>query len=810
MRRMDDPAAQALVRRRLLLQAAAAAAATPALSGCLGRESEAAQPAGPPPAIGVNLSGMEWAQPHVRRAQSTQANLHYTVPRRSEIAWLAQQGLRKNRLPVLWEQLQPVLHDARPDAATRALVGEPGALAPAYAQWITDVLDAHAAAGATCILDLHNYGRYRDFRYTADGRIPGLRPPPTPWHLPYTEDPAGWQERIFSLAPGATLTQAHFAEAWSRIARRWKDHPGLAGWGLMNEPHDMPAPGRTEPTSGRRDDEEDLAIWPAYARAAVQAIRAVDTRTPIYVASNGWSAAMALPTRNPGFPLRGEGLVYEVHLYLDAASSGHAWDVDAEVAKGWSAGLGRRPIDLDTGVQRLEPALRWARKHGVPLALTEIGLPVDDDRWQAMYLRTVTHALRHGVEVMGWMAGSHWPIRNHALQQAPGWLQQRTLVPAALGPLLQGTGQSRVALYDEAAAPAADGSIAVTVRARGALAAPLVLPLAIEDGTLSAPQLVLPAGVNVAATVRCQPAADRVAVLRYGAPDGIAAPPPRRLAAIADPVAHAARAPDDAALALLQRWRGAQWLAADAWTDLCGGAPARDGQPVRAIADSGPAAGAHQPRDMLNTLNTDSPRDGPWQPPVLRVANGRPALACGGERRWGLWCRLPAPEPGVRPRPRERAPFDLHDAHLLVVVLQAAPGSSGVVLQASRAEGPQRAELVLVRGVPQARWVDAQGRATVLAGPAPLPGRPVVLSLVGAPGRQALRVDGQVVARGTASPAADLFNQLCLGWGFSHWLPQPGFEGLLHAAVAARCEPSEAELAVLERHLAAQAASRPA
>lgn len=811
----DHEPVQAQLRRRLLLQAAAAAAALPALSGCLGRDSEAGEagpPVGPlPAAIGTNLSGMEWPKPHVRRGTSTQANLHLTVPRRAEIAWLAQQGLRRNRLPVLWELLQPVLHDARPDPATRAIVGEPGALHAAYAQWITDVLDAHAAAGATCVLDLHNYCRYRDFRYTPEGRVPGLKPPPTPWHAPYTEDPAGWQDRIFSLAPGATLTQAQFADVWTRIAQRWKDHPGLAGWGLMNEPHDLPAPGRTEASEEGRGPGEDLAVWPAYAKVAVEAIRRVDARTPIYVASNGWSSAMALPTQNPGFPLQAEGLVYEVHLYLDAASNGHAFDVDAEVAKGWSAGQGRRAIDADTGVQRLEPALRWARKHGARLALTEVGMPLDDERWQAMYLRTVTHALRHGVEVMGWMAGSHWPIRNHALQQVPGWLQQRTLVPAALGPLLQAAGQSRVALYDEVAAPAADGSVAVTVRARGALAAPLALRLQAEQGSLSATELVLPAGVNPAATLRCTPAPGRVAVLRYAAPSGAEPPPPRRIAALADPVAQAREAPADAALALLQRWRGSQWLAADAWTDYVGGAPAREGQPVRAIADGGPPAGVHQPRDMLNTLNTDSPRDGPWRPLVLRGAGGRPALACGGEGTWGLWCRMAAPEPGVRPRPRDRTPFDLQDPQFLVAVVQAAAGSSGVVVQASRAEEPQLAELALARGVPQARWLDAQGRPTVLAGPGPLPaGRPVVLSLASAPGRLLLRVDGQVVARGQAAFGPALFNQLCLGWGYSHWYPRPGFDGLLFGAIAGRGEPSEAELGVLERHLALQAGPRPA
>jgi endoglucanase len=77
------------------------------------------------------------------------------------------------------------------------------------------VLDAHAAVGATCILDLHNYGRYRDFRYGADGNVPGLQRP-TPAHRAFSEDPNATQDRIIALAPGATLTQAHLADFWTR------------------------------------------------------------------------------------------------------------------------------------------------------------------------------------------------------------------------------------------------------------------------------------------------------------------------------------------------------------------------------------------------------------------------------------------------------------------------------------------------------------------------------------------------------------------------------------------------------------------
>src|SRR5687768_2426493 len=112
------------IRRRLLLKLTAATA-VPAMPGCLWQDGQA-QAAQPGFSIGTNLSGMEWPTPGIRRGNSTLPNLHFTAPRRADIAWLAGQGFRRNRLPVLWELLQPVLHDSRPDAAARALVGEPG------------------------------------------------------------------------------------------------------------------------------------------------------------------------------------------------------------------------------------------------------------------------------------------------------------------------------------------------------------------------------------------------------------------------------------------------------------------------------------------------------------------------------------------------------------------------------------------------------------------------------------------------------------------------------------------------------------
>ncbi|MDB5964184.1 MAG: Twin-arginine translocation pathway signal, partial [Polaromonas sp.] len=348
-------------------------------------------------AMGTNLSGMEWATPGLRFGTSTAPNIDFSVPRRADIAWLASCGFTKNRLPIQWELLQPMLHDTPANAAARAAIGAPGEFHAAYASWITGVLDAHAAAGIKCILDNHNYCRYQDFRFQPDGSVAGLTLPPDPLLRPYTSDPGQVQVRIFSLAPGATLRQSHFADFWTRAARRWMHHPGFGGYGLMSEPHDLPQPGDTVASDqAGAKGKQDLTIWPAFAQSAIDAIRKLDSNNPIYVGGNDYSSAMAMATHNPGFPLSGANLVYEVHMYLDAVSSGAYFDYEQEVAKRYAAGLGSGSIGESTGLERLRLATAWAREHGVRLALTEVGMPVDDPRWEAMFRRTARHALDNG------------------------------------------------------------------------------------------------------------------------------------------------------------------------------------------------------------------------------------------------------------------------------------------------------------------------------------------------------------------------------------------------------------------------------
>lgn len=753
--------------------------------------------------IGTNLASMELAPPGVRFGASTLPNVNFTVPRRADIDWLAANGYTKTRLPIRWEMLQPVLHDTNINAATQAILGAPGELHPGYAAYIDYVLDAHAAAGIKCWIDLHNYCRYADFVYQPDGSVPGLVKPSTPLVRPYTTDSTQVQTRIMALAPGATLRIGHFMDVWARIARRWKDHPGLGGYGLMNEPYYMPKPGET--VEAFEGWGQDLTIWPAFAKAAIEAIRSIDQAAPIYLPGNNWSGAWSLGTDNPGFPVAAPNIIYDVHGYLDAFSNGNGVDWELEAQRGFTAGVAAAPIDAQTGVNRLKQAVDFTGPRGLRLALTETGMPVDDPRWQESWTNLLNYARATGTEVYSWAGGNHWQHHNRAINHVPGWHQNRTLEPQQSGPMKAVAGVAKATIFDDGPGWAPDGSsVTITVYARGALAAPLTISVGSSNGgSFSKKTLTIPAGANGQDSYTFTPAPNAVTTLTYAGAGAPNLPPPRKVYSLADPVAYASTSLRDAALAVCAKYSACKWEMADAHTDYLQGAPAADSQVVRAVSDSGYGSSVGNALEMLNWFNTDLDM-GVFVPPVMRTINGRKAIDLTAPGTFGLWCRKVWAVPGLEPNPRNVAPYSITDPHFAIAAVAVPAATSGIVFQASAADGAYTSELAFDAGRPQARWVDSSGVSLVLTSPAALaPNAPAVISFTSTAGAQQFRVNAAVQGSGTVSFASSLYgnDQMLLGSGFISHFPRDGFGGYLFSAITGRGTPSPAELQVLELYL---------
>jgi endoglucanase len=755
--------------------------------------------------MGTNLSGMEWSKPGLRYGQSTKPNLHFTVPRPADVGYLAANGYNKNRLPIQWELLQPMLHDTYANATVQAAVGAPGAFHAGYEAYITGVLDAHAAVGIKCIVDLHNYCRYQDFKFQADGSVIGFTKSDDPLIRPFTTDYNQVQERLFSLASGSTLKVSNFTDFWVRAANKWKSHPGFGGYGLMNEPHDMPAAGGTAPAWN-----EDFTIWPTFAQAAINAIRAVDPVNPIYVAGNGWDAAMQIGTINPGFPLQGANLIYEVHAYLDAYSNGHAFDWDIEAGKNFSAGEGNYAISTNTGYNRLKIATDWAASKGVKLALTEVGMPLDDARWEKSFAGVMGLARQQGVEVYSWMGGNHWPIHSFPINHVPGFHQNKTLEPIVSGPMKAAAGIARATLFDDGPGYAPSGtSVTITVYARGHLASPVNITVTSNNGgTLSKSVLTIPAGANGQDTYTYTSASNRVATLSYSSDGqlGGQVPPARKVFSLTDPVAYAATSLPDAAMAILARYNASKWEMADGYTDYMQGVPAAEGQPVRAVSDSGFGSSAGNAMEMINWVN-DSANMGGTLPPVMRVINGKKNTDHTFWNSWGFWCKKAEPLAGIQPNPRNRIAYGLQDAHFAIAAV-SVPGSwnGGAVFEASKSEDRHSAQLNFTASQPQASWIDANGQTVQLTSPNKLaPGVPAVVAMTSAPGAQRLRVNSAVVGSASATLAPSVLTQMLIGFGFCGYYPRGGFGGSIYSVIAGKGAPTAQELGVLERYLASTA-----
>ena len=193
------------------------------------------------------------------------------------------------------------------------------------------------------ILDLHNYARYR-------GQLIG----------------------------SPQVSYASYADVWKRLALTFQKHPALYGYDVMNEPHD---------TQG---------LWPRAAQTAVDSIRTVDMKTPIFIAGDSWSSAQRWPQVNGDLLIKdpADNLIYEAHIYFDEDSSGN-----------YASGMkGVHPM---IGVERTRPFIEWLKKHNLRGFIGEYGIPAHPQWLEAMD-NLLSYLGEQCVPSAYWAAGPGW------------------------------------------------------------------------------------------------------------------------------------------------------------------------------------------------------------------------------------------------------------------------------------------------------------------------------------------------------------------------------------------------------------------
>jgi len=281
--------------------------------------------------MGINLSGLEYN----RNASPGTPYVDYVPPSTTELAYYHSEGINTIRLPFLWERIQPILN---------------GPLNPTYVSEIQTIVDYAGSLGMKVILDMHDYGGYG-----AD-----------------------------KLGDG-TLTDAQFADVWTKIASVFTNNPGLGGYDLMNEPNGMPNP----------------SAWPTAAQAAVNAIRTVDTTSTIYVEGDDWASAGSWTQDNANLNIQDpyNKIIYEAHVYLDSDNSGTHYDWGSQAALG---------VTTETGVERVEDFEGWLLQNGFQGDIGEIGAPVNNTNWLTSLNNTLAYAQSVGLPVQYWAGGPWW------------------------------------------------------------------------------------------------------------------------------------------------------------------------------------------------------------------------------------------------------------------------------------------------------------------------------------------------------------------------------------------------------------------
>lgn len=282
---------------------------------------------------------------------------------------LAKHGFTTFRIPFRWERLQPDLG---------------GPLDPDGVQHLRLQLNLATRVNGHALLDLHNYGRYT---CRVDGK---------PAECGLGEELSG-QVRV---------DPEHLADFWARMAHAFSGQPALIGYGLMNEPHDLPE-----------------GAWVEASKKAVEAIRAEGDKTRIYVAGDRWSSSAHWDRSNPERPWIDDPearITYEAHCYLDQNGSG-------TYQKSFEEELEYDPELRTRAAKRLQPFLDWLRDNGAEGMLGEFAVPVQDRSWVSLLPSMLATLDRAGVQSTWWAAGERWGNYPLSLQPAA---EQGAVCPA--------------------------------------------------------------------------------------------------------------------------------------------------------------------------------------------------------------------------------------------------------------------------------------------------------------------------------------------------------------------------------------------
>lgn len=300
------------------------------------------------PLVGVNFAGLG-NNPDVDSAYIAQMGTHYrSILDKPNVDYITRYtptngGKWVARIPYAAERLFSVANGSF-------------TVKTAYLDQIKAVVSALNNAGATVLLDMHNYCR---------------------WWIKTPATPISWAQRQQKTVNGVSsdsqwipighelcpVDYAMLASMYEVIAQEFIGYDVM--YGLMNEPH-----GR-----GALDGGYDVqGQWVANVQQLIDAVRSVDTEHWITVGGNAYSSAKNWRAVSDGLRnVVGEKIMFEAHQYPDENGNGGG---------SWKKGI----------VHSIDPAARvadfydyrdWLLEVGRPGMIGEYGTPVTYEKWTA-------------------------------------------------------------------------------------------------------------------------------------------------------------------------------------------------------------------------------------------------------------------------------------------------------------------------------------------------------------------------------------------------------------------------------------------
>jgi hypothetical protein len=219
------------------------------------------------PRHGVNIAGMEFSDPSAQAPGNSGEDYFYE--KEASFAFLESRGIKTIRLPFSWERVQPELD---------------GPLKESEVEAIGQALTMAAAHDIKVVLDLHNYGKYND---------------------------SNGVTHVIGVDKGMDV---YLIDVWKKLGATFGSHPGLLGYGIMNEPNDL----------GPGDSYTPQLMWEKLTQQVVTELRNTGDDNLIFIPGYDWSSVARWRINHPSAWINDPAgnIRYEAHHYWDSSGSG--------------------------------------------------------------------------------------------------------------------------------------------------------------------------------------------------------------------------------------------------------------------------------------------------------------------------------------------------------------------------------------------------------------------------------------------------------------------------------------------------------